>query len=69
MPARWIDLLLRINHVIDDADADLSESERNLFFAHLFATATQRENRRVPAPCQHPIPGPVSHEHRSVAGD
>lgn len=69
MPARWVDLLLRINYVLDDADIHLSDGERNLFYAHLLATSTRRESCRTPPPARHPIPGSTSTPMRDVTGD
>lgn len=69
MPTRWVDLLLRINYVIDDADDKLSEGERNLFFAHLLATATRRQTQPRVIPIGHPMPGFRTDDCRDPSGE
>lgn len=69
MPARWVDLLIRINYVLDDADARLIEGERNLFYSHLLATAHRRYEHPEHKQQDHPIPGRVPQDLRNPAGD
>lgn len=69
MAARWVDLLIRINYILDQADAALSDADRIMFFTHAIATATRRQARRMPFPVEHPQPGGASPAYRDPTGE
>lgn len=69
MAARWVDLLLRLNYTLDQADADLTDADRNIFYTHLLGTATRRREHRMPFPIEHPRPGPTTPGYRDPSGD
>lgn len=69
MAARWVDLLLRVNYTLDQADADLTDVERSLFYAHLLGTATRRQAHRAPMYLDHPLPSGEPLHSRDPTGD
>lgn len=69
MAARWVDLLLRVEHALDQADADLSDADRNMFYSHVQGTATRRAPQRRALPVEHPLPGHATDHYRDPTGD
>lgn len=69
MPARWVDLLLRINHTLDQADAALDDGDRNVFYTHVIANATRRQPQRIPRPLEHPLPQGPPLSYRDPTGE
>lgn len=69
MPARWVDLLLRINDTLDQADADLHDGDRDIFYTHVIATATRRQPYRMPLPIEHPLPQGEPLNYRDPTGE
>lgn len=56
MPARWVELLLDLNYVLDQADRDLHDADRAIFYSHVQGTATRRADPRLTLQRQHPLP-------------
>ncbi|MBA7647293.1 hypothetical protein ES703_55065 [subsurface metagenome] len=69
MAARWVDLLLRFEYTLDQADADLDDAERNLFYSHVQGIATRRAVLRRPLPAEHPLPAGDPLHARDPTGD
>lgn len=69
MPARWIELLLRIEATLDSVDADLSDADRNTFYVHAIATATRRQTRPPDIPVRPSPPGDRPHSYRDPTGE
>lgn len=58
MPARWTELALQIHNVIDRADADLDDSDRQLFIDQAYRIVIARRKRRPTTRFDHPRPCP-----------
>lgn len=56
MAARWSELLLRVYGAMDDADRDLSDTDRRYFYVHLIAAGIRRRERRSNTITRHPLP-------------
>lgn len=56
MPARWSEILLTVMAAMDDADRDLSDTDRNCFYAQLVAGGIRRRRHRLTQPTRHPMP-------------
>lgn len=69
MAARWVDLLLRIHYTLDQADYDLSDADRAVFYTHVQGTAQRRAAQRRLLPCEHPLPSGEPLDARDPSGD
>lgn len=69
MPARWLDLLMRINHTFDQADTDLSREDRNAFYTHVLGSATRHQSKHPPLRLEHPMPTGSPLYSRDPAGE
>jgi hypothetical protein len=69
MPARWVELALRIHAVIDDADRDLDDRVRQLFIEQAYRIIIQRRKRRPTPTLRHPKPSSLSPPARDPTGD
>lgn len=68
MPTRWIDLMLRIDAVLDQVDETLADYDRTAFYQRVIRTLVQRRHNRKPRHYQHPQPGPRHPAIRDVTG-
>jgi hypothetical protein len=69
MPTPWVQLLLNVEAVFDDADADLDDNDRAIFYVHVLANATQRREHPDVVHGHHPQPGPADPDYRDPTGD
>ena len=69
MPARWVDLLLDFNYVLDRADRDLDDADRAMFYSHVQATATRRVKPHLSLRSPHPLPAGDPLHARDPTGD
>lgn len=69
MPAGWVELLLRIDVTLDDADSRLSDADRAMFYTHVLATATRRQHKRACMAIEHPLPSGEPLHARNPSGD
>lgn len=58
MAARWIDLLHRLEFVLDDAARDLDPADYDQFYAHAIQRVITRRKQPSPPPLRHPRPSP-----------
>lgn len=69
MPARWVELALRIHGVIDDADHDLDDQDRRMFYDQTYRIVIARRHRRPAPELRHPHPQPMPDAVRDPTGD
>lgn len=69
MAARWSDLLLRVHNTMDDADYDLSDADRNCFYAQLIAAGIRRRQHPRRTTRRHPLPSGDPLYTRDPTGD
>lgn len=69
MPARWIEILLTVVAAMDDADRELSDTDRNCFYAQLVGGGIRRREHRLHPTLRHPLPnGEPLHTRDPTAG-
>lgn len=56
MAARWSQILLTVMAAMDDADRELSDADRNCFYAQLVAGGIRRREHRLTPTVRHPLP-------------
>lgn len=56
MPAQWINLLIRVNNVLDIADKNLCDADRDAFIARAAQAVLSRRHKRLWPLGLHPLP-------------
>ncbi|MCK4958962.1 MAG: hypothetical protein KAT00_06170 [Planctomycetes bacterium] len=69
MPARWIDLLERLELVAALAKRDLGSHDYELFSARAIQSLISKRYKDDGTLLDHPTPQPGRHAYRDVAGD
>lgn len=69
MPARWSELLLRVMSTMDDADRELGDTDRRMFYVHLIAAGIRRRQRPLTTTMRHPYPDSRPCPTRDPTGD
>jgi len=69
MPARWVELALRIDATLDDADQDLNASERQMFLDKAYQFIVTRRAQPPFPVYSHPIPTSTASDYRDPSGE
>lgn len=69
MPARWVDLLQRLEHTLDQARDELSRADRECFMDAATRALIIRRTELAPLSVQHPLPFGEPVQARDPTGD
>lgn len=69
MPARWVELLIRIQATADDATRTLAPGDLTMFDDALYSWSLRRTLARKRPACEHPLPSGQPLHTRNPTGE